>query len=149
MKTSIRSKRFTMGMVLFLVIILLLSVSSAYYLNRLSGKTSAILKENHYSVVYAQDMSEDLTNINQEITNCFLTNKNPDTSIINKEFMIFNKSLELEKNNITEIGEDKLVSDIETDYNEYRDSVLEFIKSPDQVIKFFTCKRNLTLFTSN
>jgi hypothetical protein len=58
MKTSIRSKKFTMGMVLFLVSILLLSVSSAFYLNRLSGKTSAILKENHYSVVYAQDMSK-------------------------------------------------------------------------------------------
>jgi two-component system, NtrC family, sensor histidine kinase KinB len=135
MKTSIRSSRFTMGMVLFLVIILLLSISSAYYLNRLSGKTNAILKENHYSVVYARDMSEDLTNINQGIINCFLTNKNPDTLVINKEFMLFNKSLRLEKNNITEPGEDKLVSGIETDYIEYRDSVLMFIKSPNPVIK--------------
>ena len=100
MKTSIRSSRFTMGMVLFLVIILLLSISSAFYLNRLSRKTSAILKENHYSVVYARDMSEDLTNINQGIINSFLTNNNPDTLIINKEFMLFNKSLELEKNNL-------------------------------------------------
>ena len=134
MKTSIRSKRFTMGMVLFLVIILLLSISSAYYLNRLSGKTSAILKENHYSVVYARDMSEDLTNINQEIINCFLTNKNPDTLIINQEFMLFDKSLELEKNNITEPGEDKLAANIETNYNDYRDSVLKFIISPNPVI---------------
>jgi methyl-accepting chemotaxis protein len=135
MKTSIRSKRFTMGMVLFLVIILLLSISSAYYLNRLSGKTSAILKENHYSVVYARDMSEDLTNINQGIINSFLTNKNPDTLIINKEFMLFNKSLKLEKNNITEIGEDQLASNIETNYNDYHDSVVKFIKSPNPVIK--------------
>ena len=135
MKTSIRSTRFTMGMVLFLVIILLLSVSSAYYLNRLSGKTNAILKENHYSVVYARDMSENLTNINQEIISYFLTNKNPDTLVINKEFMLFDKSLKLEKNNLTEPGEDKLVSVIETDYIEYRDYVLKFIKSPDPVIK--------------
>jgi hypothetical protein len=103
-------------MVLFLVIILLLSVSSAYYLNRLSGKTNAILKENHYSVVYAQDMLEGLTNINMGITNCFLASKNPDTLAINKEFMLFDKSIELEKNNLTEIGEDKLVSGMETDY---------------------------------
>jgi nitrogen fixation/metabolism regulation signal transduction histidine kinase len=135
MKTSIRSTRFTMGMVLFLVIILLLSISSAFYLNRLSRKTSAILKENHYSVVYARDMSEDLTNINQGIINSFLTNKNPDTLIINREFMLFNKSLKLEKNNITEIGEDQLVSNIETNYNDYHDSVVEFIKSPNPVIK--------------
>ncbi len=131
MKTSIRSKRFTIGIVLFLVIILLLSISSAFYLNRLSGKTNAILKENHYSVVYARDMSEDLTNINQEIINCFLANKNPDTLILNKEFMLFDKSLELEKNNLTEPGEDKLASGIETDYIEYRDFVLKFIKSPN------------------
>lgn len=135
MKTSIRNTRFTTGMVLFLVIILLLSISSAFYLNRLSRKTSAILKENHYSVVYARDMSEDLTNINQGIINCFLIHKNPDTLAINKEFMLFDKSLELEKNNITEPGEDKLVSGIATDYIEYRDSVLKSIKSPNQVIK--------------
>jgi methyl-accepting chemotaxis protein len=135
MKTSIRSKRFTMGMVLFLVSILLLSVSSAFYLNRLSGKTSAILKENHYSVVYAQNMSEVLTNVNQGIINSFLTNKNPDTTIINREFMLFEGSLGLEKNNLTEVGEDQLVSDIETNYNSYHASVVDFIKSPGQVIK--------------
>ena len=76
-------------------------------------------------------MSEDLTNINQEIINSFLTNKNPDNLDIKKEFMSFNKSLELEKNNITEPGEDILVSGIETDYNEYRDSVFKFMKSPN------------------
>jgi methyl-accepting chemotaxis protein len=135
MKTSIRSTRFTMGMVLFMVIILLLSISSAFYLNRLSRKTSAILKENHYSVVYARDMSEDLTYINQGIINPFLTNKNPDTLIINQEFILFDKSLGSEKNNITEIGEDQLASDIETNYRDYHDSVLKYLKSPNPVIK--------------
>jgi nitrogen fixation/metabolism regulation signal transduction histidine kinase len=135
MKTSIRSSRFTMGMVLFLVIILLLSISSAFYLNRLSRKTSAILKENHYSVVYARDMSEDLTNINQGIINPFITNKNPDTLFINQEFTLFNKSLESEKNNITEVGEGQLVSDIETNYSDYHDSVVKYIESPNPVIK--------------
>jgi methyl-accepting chemotaxis protein len=118
-------------MVLFLVIILLLSISSAFYLNRLSGKTGAILKENHYSVVFARDMSDYLTNINQEIINSILTDKNPDTLIINNEFILFGKSLELEKNNITEIGEDKLAGNIETNYNDYHDSVVKFLKMPD------------------
>jgi methyl-accepting chemotaxis protein len=80
-------------------------------------------------------MSEDLTTINQGIIISSLTDKNPDTLIINKEFMLFNKSLILEKNNITEIGEDQLVSDIETNYNDYHDSVVKFIKSPNPVIK--------------
>jgi methyl-accepting chemotaxis protein len=135
MKTTIRSKRFTMGMVLFLVSILLLSVSSAYLLNKLSRKTSAILKENHYSVVYAQDMSEILITINRGIINSLLTNKSPDTAIINKEFILFDKSLRLEKNNITEVGEAQLVSDIETNYSSFHDLVAEFVRSPDQVIK--------------
>lgn len=130
MKTTIRSKKFIMGMVLFLVIILLLSVSSVFYLNRLSVKTSAILKENHYSVLFARDMSESLTNVNQEIINWVLTGKNPDTMLINKEIKLFEKSLQSEKNNITEIGEDALVSDIENAFSEYRISVEELVESP-------------------
>jgi len=132
MKTSIRT-RFTLGVVFFLVIILLLSVLSAFYLNMLSGKTSTILTENHVSVIYARDMSEDLTKINQEITNCFLANKNSDSSVINKELKLFNKSLQLEKNNITENGEDKLAFAIETGFNEYRDVLEKMINSPKQV----------------
>jgi nitrogen fixation/metabolism regulation signal transduction histidine kinase len=135
MKTSIRSRKFTMGMVLFLVIILLLSVSSGYYLNRLSSKTSAILNENHYSVVYARDMSENLININQSIINCSLTNKKLDTLAIDGEFSLFNKSLKLEKNNITEIGEDALASNIEKNYNDYRAYVIEIIKQPNPDVK--------------
>jgi len=135
MKTSIRSKRFTMGIVLFLAIILLLSILSVFFLNRLSGKTSAILKENNYSVVFAQDMSVDLIIINQEIINCFLTNKNPDTILINKELKLFVNSLQLEQNNLTEIGEGDLVSGIEKDFNAYRDSVIKFMKSPTPVAK--------------
>jgi len=135
MKTSIRSKRFTMGMVIFLASILLLFITSTYFLNRLSGKTSAILKENHYSVVYAQDMSDVLITIDREIINSFLTNESPDTAIINREFLLFDKSLSLEKNNITEVGEDQLVSDIEANYSSYHDLVEEYLRSPDQVMK--------------
>jgi methyl-accepting chemotaxis protein len=143
-----------MGIILFLVIILLLSVLSAFYLNRLSGKTSAILKENHYSVVFARDMSQNLTIINQEITYCFLTNKNPDVSGISKELKLFVKSLHAEQNNITEIGEDILVSGIETGFNEYRDSVLLYLKSPKPVSrilnlqkKFHDLNQQLTLLS--
>jgi len=128
MKTSIRT-RFTLGIMFFFVIILLLSVFSAYYLNRQSRKTSAILKENLVSVICARDMSEALTNINQEYMNCVLINKKPDSFFINNELKLFDKSLQLEKNNITETGEDKLASDIESGFNEYRDSAVKFFKS--------------------
>ena len=130
MKTSIRNTRFTIGMVVFLVIILILSISSGFYLNRLSGKTNAILKENHHSVVHAQNMSEVLININQRMISNFLTNTNSDTLVYKREFMSFTKSLQLAKNNITEPGEESLISRIESDYIEYRDSLIGFGKLP-------------------
>ena len=128
MKLSIRSK-FSVGMV-FLLIILALSIFSAYYMNKLSNETGAILKENYISVVYAREMAGGLTNINQEIINYYLTNKNPDSLSIIKELNIIDKSLQSEKNNITEPGEDKLVSGIETGLKEYRDSVRKLLESP-------------------
>lgn len=128
MKLSIRSK-FSVGMV-FLLIILALSIFSAYYMNKLSKETGAILKENYLSVVYARELAGGLTNINQEIINNYLTNKNPDSLSIIKELIIIDKSLQSEKNNITEPGEDKLVSGIEIGLKEYRDSVRKFLESP-------------------
>ena len=114
----------------FLVIILALSIFSAYYMNKLSNETGAILKENYLSVVYAREISGSLTDINQEITKGFLTNKRSDSLFIKQEFSIIHKSLESEKNNITEPGEGKLVSDLESEINEYHVSVAEFSKSP-------------------
>jgi methyl-accepting chemotaxis protein len=121
--------RFISGVVFFLVIIILLSVLSAFYLNKLSEKTGKILKENHDSVVFARDMSESLTFINQEILNYYLTNQEPDTILIDKELKAFAKSLELEKNNITEPGEDKLALNIDKEFNEYRIEIEEIVKS--------------------
>src|SRR5665647_350027 len=129
MKHSIRT-RFTLGMIFLFIIILVLSVFSGYYLNKLSNKTSAILKENYLSVVYAREMSEGIMNIDQEITTSFLMNRKSDSLKIVKELYSVDKSLMSEKNNITEPGEDRLVSDIETGYTSYRDSVLKCINLP-------------------
>jgi len=128
MKLSIRSK-FFVGMV-FLVIILVLSIFSAYYMNKLSKETGTILKENYLSLVYAREMAGGLTNINQEITNSFLTNRKSDSLSIRKELNIIDKSLQLEKNNFTEPGEDKLVLGFETGLKEYRDSIVKLFDSP-------------------
>jgi methyl-accepting chemotaxis protein len=128
MNLSIRTK-FTLGMIFLFLIILVLSVFSGFYLNKLSKKTSAILKENYLSVIYAREMSDGLTNINQEIISCFLLNKFPDSLFIKKELDLVHSSLESEKKNITEPGEAKLVSDIESGTNEYCDSVSKSIKT--------------------
>jgi len=134
MKVSIRTK-FSIGVVFFFVIIVVISIFSAYYLNKLSKKTSSILKENHLSVVYARDMSEGLMNINQEVTNSYLTDRNPDNALINMELNSFITSLKLETNNITETGEDKIVADITKVFHQYRDSLAAYINTPKPVTK--------------
>jgi NtrC-family two-component system sensor histidine kinase KinB len=120
-------------MIFLFMIILVLAVFSGYYLNKLSDKTSAILKENYLSVVYAREMSEGITNINQEITAAFLTRRKSDSLKISKEIAFIDKSLLAEKSNITEPGEDKLVSGIDEDYSQYKDSVLKIVSSTLQV----------------
>ncbi len=131
MKLSIRSK-FSTGMV-FLTIILVLSIYSAYYMNKVSNETGAILKENYLSVVYARDIAEGLTKVNQEITRSFIMNVNVDTLILKNELKIVGKSFQAEKNNITEPGEDKLVAAIETGLKDYTDSVSKYLESLHQV----------------
>ena len=126
MKMSIRTK-FNFGILVFFLIIVILLIFSAINFNKLSSKTDLILSENHSSVTYARTMSEGLTNLNQEITSSFLLNRQNDTTITNQLFRDFDKSLNLEKNIITEIGEEDLVKSIENDYNEYGDSVKVFI----------------------
>jgi methyl-accepting chemotaxis protein len=117
-------------MIFIFIIIMVLSVFSGYYLNKLSDKTSAILSENYLSVVYAREMSDGITKINQELLTSFLNDRNSDTLIIKKESASLTRSLLKEKNNLTEPDEDILVSEIETGYNEYRDSVLKYMKTP-------------------
>lgn len=138
MKLSIRTK-FTLGMVFIFLIILVLLGFSAFYLNKLSNKTGAILKENYLSVGYAREMTEGLSKINQEITMGFLEKRTLNKQLIGEQLAMVDKSLDLEKGNITEVGEDKLAKDIETGFVEYRDSVaraINVIVSPGQVLYF-------------
>lgn len=132
MKLSIRTK-FAVGMVFIFLIILVLLVFSGFYLNKLSNKTSAILSENHVSVVYARDMSEDLMNLNQEMTNSYLTGRAVDPNFTKNEFDKLDKTIHLELNNITEVGEDKLAASLESGINEYHVIFSQFVNSPKQV----------------
>jgi methyl-accepting chemotaxis protein len=144
MKLSIRTK-FALGMIFIFIIILTLLGFSAFYLNKMSNKTSAILKENYLSVVYAREMTEGLVNINQEITTEFLSDNLPDNQLINKALAAIDHSFQLEKNNITEPGEDKLVADIEKGIGEYQDSVKSYLGSPQQAIKVLYLQKKMGL----
>lgn len=129
MKSSIRAK-FTIGIIFFFVIILVLSIFSALLLNRLSKKTSAILKENYVSVVFAREMAEGLMKINQEVMDIYISDRKTDSLLIQNELIHVEKSLQSEKNNITEPGEDELVKEFESGLNRYRNAITKFIREP-------------------
>jgi hypothetical protein len=140
MKISIRTK-FTLGIVFFFVIIIVLSILYIIQLNSLSRKTGAILKENYFSMCYAREMSEALTTINEEITESFVLNKQADSALLNKSFDSIEKSLQLEKNIITEIGEDNLVSTIDMQFRAYRNAAkhcMNNVKSANSIMNLQT-----------
>ena len=145
MKRSIR-KKFIYGIFFFLFIILALLGLSTYSLNKLSNKTEAIFSENHLSVIYARDMAEGLSGINQEIVNCFLKNSLPDRTNIDKILNSVNKSIQLEKTNITEPGEDKLAFTIESEFNKYCDLVGIFMKTPRSGDNIINLQKEYTYF---
>jgi two-component system, NtrC family, sensor histidine kinase KinB len=118
MKISVRTK-FASGMIFLFLIVLVLAVYSGFFINKLSNKTSAILKENYLSVVYARDMAEGIRLINQEITGSYISGIMTDSIFIKKELNLVGNSLQSEKNNLTEPGEDKLVSGIESDFTDF------------------------------
>lgn len=129
---SVRTK-FTLGVVFFFVIIMMLFIFPAIQLTKLSKKTNAILTENQVSVVCAREMSEAISEINHELTTSFIGNKIPDKQAIDKAINQFANALEIEKNNITEVGEEKLVSDIDMDFIKFKNSVVENRESADLI----------------
>ena len=138
MKLSIRTK-FTLGMVFIFLIILILLGFSAFYLNKLSNKTSAILKENYLSVVYAREMTDGISKINQEMTTAFLEKRNPEKTMIVHQLEAIDQSLQLEKGNFTEVGEDRLVAGFETVFDDYRAKVTKLadsVLSPEELLYF-------------
>lgn len=131
MRFSIRTK-FTLGMLFIFIIILVLLGFSALSLLKLSQKTKAILSENHVSVVYARDMTENLINLNQEMSGSFVTGRDVDTILVKNEFNGLDQTIGLELNNITEVGEDALASNIKHEINEYHALFYQFIPASGQ-----------------
>ncbi len=144
MKLSIRTK-FGLGMIFIFLIIVVLIGFSGFYLNKLSNKTSAILKENYLSVVYAREMTDGLSKINQEVTSAFLEKRKFDKLLLSQELEQVNRSLQIEKNNLTESGEDKLVGNIESVFVAYRDSIMKSVNSAStaEQINYFQKKQGI------
>jgi NtrC-family two-component system sensor histidine kinase KinB len=87
---------------LFLVIIGFGGIS-LYHINEIANRSKVILKDNYKSLTYVNDMRSALDKENGEINA--------------KNALQFEKTLELEENNITEKGEQKAVIDLRNAFN--------------------------------
>lgn len=148
MKFSIRTK-FTLGMLFIFIIILVLLGFSALSLMKLSQKTKAILSENHVSVVYARDMTENLINLNQEMSGSFVSGREVDYNLVKNEFNGLDKTIGLELNNITEVGEDALASNIKREINEYQELFNQYILASRQSDTFLLLQKKFASLYRN
>jgi len=97
---KIKSK-LTLAVGLLFVMIAMLTVVSAVYINRLSNDSNNIIKDNYNSISYCREM---LDALNNDIN-------------LSTEKERFLKNLELERTTITEAGERELVEKIEKSFN--------------------------------
>ncbi|AVR45185.1 hypothetical protein C7S20_07815 [Christiangramia fulva] len=93
---------------LFLMIILLGSVGS-FYVRQLGNDAAEILKENNRSLIYMENIDNDLDVILKQVT---VDDQLPSSEIIPN----IEENLELQKANITELGEKGLTAELENSF---------------------------------
>ena len=119
MKT-LKSK-ISLGVIFLFAVILLLSVLGILFINQLAQKSKGTIVDNYSSVNYMMDMVSELNDMHTFQLE-HLQNKSVDSILVNKYLSsknIFDKNLQLETNNITEIGEAELVHQLHSTYRDY------------------------------
>ena len=114
--------KIVLGLVFLLLVILLLSITGIFSIYYLSEDSKAIIKDNYASVEHSARMLDAIESI-FTLQLSILQNPNKDTTFVkafddslqNKKAE-FLKYLNYQKNNITEFGEDKLVSSVIDSY---------------------------------
>ena len=113
-----------LGFGIFLFLILLLSFSGIFFLNRLSDDSKSIISDNYNSVNYSMLMLKELDNIflfQTQLLNANLeeTAKDSIYSLISTHKKRFDKIYIQQKNNITEPGENILMKKVSANYSRF------------------------------
>jgi signal transduction histidine kinase/HAMP domain-containing protein len=104
--------KLTLGLGFLFTVILLLAGLGAYYANRLEVETKAILKDNHETLEYAQQM--------MRATDAFLL---PDTLHLPQAIKAFETYLRYQQQNITEAGEKVITSGIQEQFDLFKKTI--------------------------
>jgi two-component system, NtrC family, sensor histidine kinase KinB len=112
------------GLLFFLFLILLLSLTGIFSIYYLSYDSKEIIKDNYASVEHCTNMLNSLESIfNNFIQKYSVENDSYQDSILREKIIekqkIFEKHFQMQQNNITEIGENKLVSAAYKEYQQF------------------------------
>lgn len=116
-------KKLSLGLGFLFIIIFVLTIFCSFYIGKLSLEAGNILKDNYNSLVYSKNMISSLENLRTAITNMIFnqtgTKKASDYFglIFEKERADFEKNLDEENRNITEIHENIYVEAINKNYD--------------------------------
>jgi len=115
-------KKLSLGLGFLFLIIFVLAIFCSFYIGKLSQEASNILKDNYASLVYSKNMISSLENLRTAVTsivfNPSATKKTSDYhgSLFENGRNEFEKNLEAENKNITEIHENVYVEKINKNY---------------------------------
>ena len=131
---TIKSKIYLI-LITFMILTIGNSLVSIGYFNKLQNSIDSIMYANYDSIVATQNMKDALERQDSlEIT--FIFEDNLTFSLMHiRNHEIFTEWLEKAKNNITEVGEDKIISSISKGYLDYSEKVktLENLKGTDGI----------------
>ena len=121
---NLRTKIF-LGLGFLFVVVLILSIGSIVFINQLANDSRAIIKENYNTIDYSTKMLKALDAMFSAQTKLYTSEKITKFKFdaLKDEFFEnkteFEKNLELEKNNITEQGENLYVNELNFEYNNF------------------------------
>ena len=119
------STKLSLGLGFLFIIIFSVGIIGSYYIQKLANDSENILEDNYDTIVYAKNMTLSLDEMRSSIEDIYSNpahdKKFTDNSWLNFEAkrIEFEKNMNAESHNITEIHEKDYVNTLMSDYNLY------------------------------
>jgi PAS domain S-box-containing protein len=107
--------KLSISLVFLFIVILLFGILGLVNINRLSREFNGVLKSNHESIVYSNNMLKALDKVKLQ----------------KDAIALFEENLHREENNITEIGEKEAVQDLRKNFNELKSNPADSTNYPE------------------
>lgn len=130
---KIKSKIFT-GVASLFIVILILSILGIVFINKIAQSSRGTIRDNYRSVDYTMTMQKDIDAIYEQILQKYNRTPKIDTSYKEYDAKLkiyitdFEKNLNLEQHNITEIGEAELAAELKQNFKTFLSKVGEIKK---------------------